>query len=58
MTRFTELKAQSENIGTVQGKRPINLQVYGIIANFLIVVILLLVSIFLMSINNSKAAKN
>ncbi len=46
MTRFTELKAQSENIGTVQDKRPINLQVYGIIANFLIVVILLLVSIF------------
>jgi hypothetical protein len=50
MTRFTELKAQSENIGTVQGKRPINLQVYGIIANFLIVVILLSVSIFKLSI--------
>jgi hypothetical protein len=32
MTRFTELKAQSENIGNVQGKRPINLQVYSIIA--------------------------
>jgi hypothetical protein len=41
MTRFTELKAQSENIGIVQGKRPINLQVYGIIVNFLIVVILI-----------------
>jgi len=46
MTRFIELKAQSENIGTMQGKRPINLQIYGIIANFLIVVILLSVSIF------------
>ncbi len=46
MSHFIELKAQSENIGIVQGKRPINLQVYGIIANFLIVVILLLVSIF------------
>jgi hypothetical protein len=33
-------------ISIVQGKRPINLQVYGIIANFLIVVILLSVSIF------------
>jgi hypothetical protein len=46
MIRFTELKAQSENISTVQGKRPINLQVYDIIANFLIVVILLSISIF------------
>jgi hypothetical protein len=46
MTHFTRLKAQSENIGTVQGERPINLQVYGIISNFLIVVILLLVFIF------------
>jgi len=50
MTCFTKLKAQSENIGIVQGKRPINSQVYGIITNFVIVVILLLVSIFKMSI--------
>ncbi len=46
MIRFIKLKAQSENIGTMQGKRPINLQIYGIIANFLIIVILLSVSIF------------
>jgi hypothetical protein len=46
MIRFTDLKAQSESIGTMQDERPINLQVYGIITNFLIVVILLLVSIF------------
>jgi hypothetical protein len=57
MTRFIELKAQSENIGTVQGKRPINLQVYGIIANFLIVVILLSVSIFKLSIILSEGCK-
>jgi len=50
MNSFTKLKAQSENIGIVQGKRPINLQVYGIIANFLIVVILLSISIFILSI--------
>ncbi len=50
MTHFTKLKTQSENIGTMQGKRPINLQVHGIIANFLIVVILLSVSIFKPSI--------
>jgi len=46
MTHFTKLKAQSENIGTMQGKRAINLQIYGIITIFLIVVIFLLVSIF------------
>jgi hypothetical protein len=40
------LKIYDNCIGIVQGKRPINLQVYGIIANFLIVVIFLLVSIF------------
>jgi hypothetical protein len=50
VTRFIELKMQSENIGTMQGKRPINLQVYGIIVNFLIVVILLLIFIFKLSI--------
>ncbi len=50
MSNFTELNAQSENIGIVQSKRPINLQVYGIIVNFLIVVILLLVFIFKLSI--------
>ncbi len=50
MTCFTKLKAQSENIGTMQSKRPINLQVYGIITNFLIVVTFLSVSIFKLSI--------
>jgi hypothetical protein len=46
MTHFIEWKVQSENIGIVQSKRPINLQVYGIISNFLIIDILLSVSIF------------
>jgi hypothetical protein len=50
MNDFTKLKAQNENIGIVQGKKPINLQVYSIITNFLIVIILLLVFIFKLSI--------
>jgi hypothetical protein len=50
MTHFTELKVQNENMGIVQGKIPINLQVYGIITNFLILVILLLIFIFKLSI--------
>ncbi len=50
MSHFTKLNAQNENIGIVQGKRPINLQVYGIITNFLIVVIILLVYILKLSI--------